>query len=49
MSITHKLIIMLTVILTLAVINAAWSISMLSQPRVEIGGGAVPARGTTLW
>jgi hypothetical protein len=42
MSITHKLIIMVAVILTLAVINAAWSISML--PRGEIGGAGVPAR-----
>jgi hypothetical protein len=49
MSITHKLIIMVAVILTLAVINAAWSISMLSEPKVAIGGGGVPARGTTLW
>jgi hypothetical protein len=49
MSITRKLIIMVAVICTLAVINAAWSISMLSQPRGEIGGGGFPARGTTLW
>ena len=42
MSITHKLIIMAAVILILAVINAAWSLSML--PRDEIGAGAVQAR-----
>jgi hypothetical protein len=46
MSITHKLIIMVAVILTLAVFNAAWSISML--PRSDIGGGWVPARVMTL-
>jgi hypothetical protein len=50
MSITNKLLVMVSVILTLAVINAAWSISMLSQPRVEIGGsGAAPTRGTPQW
>jgi len=42
MSITHKLIIMAAVILILAVINAAWSLSML--PRDEIG--AAQARST---
>jgi hypothetical protein len=50
MSITNKLIIMTAIIVTLTVINAAWSISMRSQPRVEIGGGgALPTRGTALW
>jgi hypothetical protein len=48
MSITNKLIIMVAIIATLTVMNAAWSISML--PRVGIsGGGALPTRGTTLW
>jgi hypothetical protein len=50
MSITNKLIIMVAIIATLTLINAAWSISMLSQPRVGIGGGdAMPTHRTALW
>jgi hypothetical protein len=50
MSITNKLTIMVVIVVTLAAINTAWSISILSQRSVEIGGGgAVPTRGTLLW